>query len=396
MLLNVDWEQRIDFERLRKYRIDRIVEQLKSRGMRAVLLSKIDSIRYATSFRGVYSWQFHGNRYIALITDEGHVSFFVGSGEYARVKETMPWLTDVTPFPFVMEEGYDLVEAKLKELGITKGKVGIDLMKYAMVSKLQKGFPDVDFVDAYCVVEGAQLIKNPDEIVLLGAAAQMADIGMTTMLDNLGEGKTEIECSAAATHKLMMLGSEDIAYYPLCESGKHSWNTYKYPTNKRMQRGDMVWMDCGVPFFCGYTGDIARTAVVGAATDVQKKIYSAIYDMLWYATAELRPGADISAPVKAASAAAEKHGLLDKVYFGILGHGVGTDLHIAPTIGDSSLKGEVKREVSTLSENMVISLEPGIFYSGIGGGALENMILITEHGPEPMTHARFEEHLLLK
>ena len=51
---------------------------------------------------------------------------------------------------------------------------------------------------------------------------------------------------------------------------------------------------------------------------------------------------------------------------------MGTDLHIAPTLGDSSLKTAVKREVDTLSENMVISLEPGIFYPGVGGGALEN------------------------
>ena len=74
--------------------------------------------------------------------------------------------------------------------------------------------------------------------------------------------------------------------------------------------------------------------------------------------------------MEAANRAAEKHGLQDKVYFGILGHGVGKDLHIAPTLGDSSLKSAVKREIETLSENMVISLEPGIFYHGVGGGAL--------------------------
>ena len=146
MLLNVDWEERVNWERLRKYRIDRIVEQLKKKGLRAVMLSKLDTIRYATSFRGVYTWQFHGNRHIALITDEGHVSFFVGSGEYSKVRETMPWLTDVTPFPFVMEEGYDLVEAKLRELGITKGKVGVDMMKFAMIDKIQRGMPDLELV----------------------------------------------------------------------------------------------------------------------------------------------------------------------------------------------------------------------------------------------------------
>ena len=240
MHMMTDWEQQTDWAKLRKWRVERMVAVMKQKGIRAVLLAKLDTIRYATSFHSVQTWMFHGNRHIAIVTDEGHVSLLVASGDYKRVKETMPWLTDVTPFPFVMEEGYDLVAAKLRELGITKGKVGIDMMKFAMIDKIQKGMPDLELVDGYCVVEGAQLVKNPDEIRLLECAAQLADIGMTTMLDHLGEGVTEIECSAAATQKMMLMGSEDVAYYPLCESGAHSWNTYKYPTMKRMQNGDMV------------------------------------------------------------------------------------------------------------------------------------------------------------
>src|SRR5665647_681456 len=136
MYFNVDYEQRIDWNKLREYRVNRIVEQLKKRGMRAVMLSKIDTIRYATSFRGVYSWQFHGNRHIAIVTDEGHVCLMCGSGDYARVTSSMPWLTDVVPFPFVMKEGFDLVNDKLKELGINKGKVGIDMMPFSMTELL--------------------------------------------------------------------------------------------------------------------------------------------------------------------------------------------------------------------------------------------------------------------
>ncbi|MHB1394106.1 MAG: M24 family metallopeptidase [Clostridia bacterium] len=393
MFFNVDYEQRIDWAKLRNYRTDRIVQQLKKKGLKAVMVSKIDSVRYATSFRGVYSWQFHGNRYIAIVTDEGHISFFVGSGEYARVTSTMPWLTDVEPFPFVMEEGYPMVERKLKELGITKGKVGIDMMSFGMTKLLREGFPDIEFVEGKSVIENAQIIKCPEEIECLRTAAQLADIGMTTMLDNLKEGVSEIEVSAAAVREMMLMGSEDIAYYPLVESGMHSWNTYKFPTEKRLQRGDMVWMDCGVPFINGYTGDIARTVVVGPASQEKKRIYRGVYDMLHYAIEELRPGNSISKPVEAAEAAADRHGLLDKTYFGILGHGVGTDLHIAPILGDKTLD-KIDREIDTLEENMVISLEPGIFVQGIGGGALENMILITKNGPEVLTKTRFEDHLL--
>ena len=108
--------------------------------------------------------------------------------------------------------------------------------------------------------------------------------------------------------------------------------------------------------------------------------------------------ASLDAPLKAAYGAADKHGLLDKVYFGILGHGIGTDLHIAPTIGDLAVAdgGKVEREVNTLQPGLVIALEPGIYLDGIGGGCCENMTLITENGPEVLTKTRFDERLLLR
>ena len=98
---------------------------------------------------------------------------------------------------------------------------------------------------------------------------------------------------------------------------------------------------------------------------------------------------------KAAYGAADKHGLLDKVYFGILGHGIGTDLHIAPTIGDLAVAdgGKVERR-SIAAAGLVIALEPGIYLDGIGGGCCENMTLITENGPEVLTKTRFDERLL--
>ena len=160
----------------------------------------------------------------------------------------------------------------------------------------------------------------------------------------------------------------------------------------------MVWMDAGCCIINGYNGDIARTCVCGKATTEQRKLFTAIYDMLWYGIEALQPGASLDAPLKAAYGAADKHGLLDKVYFGILGHGIGTDLHIAPTIGDLAVAdgGKVEREVNTLQPGLGIALEPGIYLDGIGGGCCENMTLITENGPEVLTKTRFDERLLLR
>lgn len=395
MFYNVDYEQRTDWARLRKYRIDRVVEQLKKKGMRAVILSKLDTIRYVTSFRGVYTWMFHGNRHVAIVTEEGEVSFLVASGDLQRVKNTMPWLTDVEPFPFLMTEGYPLLEKKLKELGIIKGKVGIDMMTYGIVKKMQVGFPEIDFVDGSSIVEDAQRIKCKEEIDCLRVTAQAVDMGMTKMLDNIYEGISEMELSAMAVNCIMNLGADDVPYYPLVVSGENSWQGYRFPTERRLQRGDAVWMDCGACVINGYNGDIARTVICGPATREQKVFYRAVYDMLHYAIAELKPGNPTSKPLEAAAAAAAKHGLADKTYFGILGHGIGTDLHIAPTIGDKAVGDKLDRDSEKIEENMVLALEPGIFLKGVGGGCMENMVLVTKDGPEVLTKTRFEDHLLV-
>ncbi len=395
MFFNVDYEQRTDWEKMREYRIKQVVAQLKKKGMRAVILSKLDTIRYVTSFRGVYTWMFHGNRHVAIVTDEGHISFLVASGDMQRVKNTMPWLTDVEAFPFLMTEGFPLLKKKMKELGIIKGKVGIDMMTYGMTKLINEEFSDIDFVDGGSVVEDAQMIKCPEEIDCLRVTAQAVDMGMTTMLDNIYEGISEIELSTMATQRIMLLGADDVPYYPLVVSGENSWQGYRFPTERRLKRGDAVWVDCGACIINGYNGDIARTVIVGPASKEQKIFYRGIYDMLHYAIAELKPGNSTSKPLEAAEAAAKKHGLADKTYFGILGHGIGTDLHIAPTIGDKAVGTKLDRENNTFQENMVIALEPGIFLKNVGGGCLENMVLITKNGPEVLTKTRFEDHLLV-
>jgi Xaa-Pro aminopeptidase len=219
---------------------------------------------------------------------------------------------------------------------------------------------------------------------------------MTAMLDAIAEGATEMEVSAAGMARFMTLGPDDIPYFPLVISGDHSWLGYRHPTERRIKRGDMVWMDAGCCIINGYNGDIARSCVCGPATHEQRVLYSGIYDMLHYAIEELKPGNPTSAPLKAAEQAAAKHGLADKTYFGILGHGIGTDLHITPTIGDKAVaSGDMKRENDIFMANQVVALEPGIFLDQVGGGCVENMILITENGPEVLTKTRFEDHLLL-
>mgnify|MGYP002496548557 CR=1 FL=1 len=93
----------------------------------------------------------------------------------------------------------------------------------------------------------------------LRICANAVDVGMTAMLDNIHEGISEMELSRICMDKYMELGADDIPYFPLVVSGEHSWQGYRHPTERRLNVGDMVWMDAGCCIINGYNGDIART-----------------------------------------------------------------------------------------------------------------------------------------
>lgn len=390
--MNVDWEQRIDWNAVRGFRLQRIVDELKANNLDAVAFTKLDAIRYAISFRSVFSLWFHGNRYVLIITRDGRVKFLVASGCLERVRTSMPWITNFEPFPFIMVHGMKIIESAFKELGLTNATVGLDMLPFNVFSEMKKALPNVNFVDGTPVLEKARRIKHPDEIKALRLAAEVVDIGMEKALSMIKPGITEMEISAAASYAMNLAGSEETPYMPLVCSGDHGLRGYRFPTDKRLRNGELCYMDCGAAVLNGYNGDIARTTVVGnKVTSEQKMIYKCMVSMLEEGQKAIRPNVTTTEITKVCQDAAERVGLGKYTYLGIVGHGIGTDIHEAPSIGDKVGAGE-KEEV--LIENEVICLEPGILLPGVGGGHVENMILVTKNGFEPLTRTAFDDLLL--
>jgi Xaa-Pro aminopeptidase len=393
----VDWEQGPEWAELRRYRVERLTGAMRKEGLDAVLFTRLDAIRYATSFRPIYSMWFYGTRYVAIVTAEGHITFLVASGDHARVAQTMPWLTDLVPFPFVMAEGVPLIVGAIDRLGLGKARIGLDIMPVAVLLALRESLPEVTFVDGVGVLEEARRIKHPVEVEMLRGAAALADIGMQAALAKVRDGVPEISVSTAAAAAMMEAGSEDIPYYPLVISGSHVWLKYRFPTAKRLRRGETVWIDCGACIYNGYNGDIARIAVVeGRVTEEQRRIYRTIYDMLQAVIEAARPGTDIETLNAAVMDVAREAGYEEFCAPVILGHGIGTDLHELPAIGEKVKVGGGSSAAppGRLEPNMVISAEPGIIVPGVGGGHLEDMIFVGSGGPEVLTRTPFENWLL--
>lgn len=380
-----DWDGGRGWENVRAYRLTRLADALRRQHLDAVLYTKLDAIRYVTSFRPIYSMWFHGTRYAVLLTAEGHLRFFVASGDMARVTRTMPWIADPVPFPFVFADGVPLIADAVRHL-VPRGRIGVDLLPLGALRVLEKTLPEVTFVDGQEVLEDARRIKHPVEVAMLRAAAQVVDLGMQAAIAAVRPGATEIEVSTAASSAMMLAGSEDIPYYPLVASGEHGWLGYRFPTSKPIRPGEMVRIDCGAAIVNGYNGDIARIAFPTPPTDEQRRIYRAVYEMLQAGLEQLRQGVSTTDVVDAVADVAHRWGYAEHTYFGILGHGLGTDLHEAPTIGEKVTGG---RPPERLETGMVVALEPGVLMPGVGGGHLEDVALVTDDAPEILTRTPF-------
>lgn len=394
----VDYEQGPDWSALRKYRVERLVQAMKAQGLDGVMFTRLDAVRYITSFRPVYSMWFYGNRYVVLVTADGHIRFLVASGDYARVQATMPWLTDIVSFPFEMTQGAPLIVEGLNDLGLGTARVGLDIMPYGVLELLTGALPQLQLVDGLPALEEARRIKHDVEIDMLRGAAYLADTGMRAALGAIRDGAVEQHVSAAAVKAMMEEGSEDAPYYPLVESGPHQWLKYRFPTMRHMRAGEMVWIDCGACIFNGYNGDIARIAVVdGRSTPEQRRIYQTIHRMLMTVQEMATAGTHADDLVSGVNEVVKEAGYEAYSSPVILGHGIGTDLHEAPAIGDpikAPGADAAKHEPVVLERNMVISCEPGIIVPGIGGGHLENMMLISDGPAEILTKTPFEESML--
>ncbi len=385
MTLSPDWDGGIGWEGLRAYRLERLTGALRRYHLDAVLYTKLDAIRYVASFRPIYSMWFHGTRYAVLLTAGGHLTFFVASGDAARVSRTMPWITDPVPFPFVFSDGVPLIAEAARRVA-PEGRIGVDLLPVGALRALEKALPGVTLVDGQEVIDDARRIKHPMEVAMLRAAAEVVDLGMRAAIAAVRPGATEIEVSTAAASAMMLAGSEDIPYYPLVASGDHAVYGYRFPTTKRIEPGEMVRIDCGAAIVNGYNGDIARIAFAGAPSPEQVKIYRAVFEMLRTGIDRLRPGVMSTEVVDAVAEVSRRWGYDKHTYFGILGHGLGTDLHEAPTIGEKVMAG---RPPERLEPGMVVALEPGVLLPGVGGGHLEDVALITDAAPEILTTTPF-------
>jgi Xaa-Pro dipeptidase len=229
------------------------------------------------------------------------------------------------------------------------------------------------------VIKALRAVKTPDEAELIRQACRLADVGITTAYEVIEPGVGEQEVAAEVEYAMRRQGSSGTAFDTIIASGASSAFPHGTCTNRTIEDGDLVIVDLGA-IVGGYRSDITRTVTAGKVSSKQQEIYGTVK-----AAQELAFKA-VKAGVKAIEVDATARAIIGRAGFGDyfvhnLGHGVGLDIHEAPTLSPDSK--------DILEAGMVVTVEPGIYIVGFGGVRIEDTVLVTEFGAEKLTSAAY-------
>jgi Xaa-Pro dipeptidase len=396
----VDYEDRPDFARLREKRVARAREAMAAAGLDALLLWKIENVRYLSGLRPQIIAGKSALLNGCLLTREGGPILLASGGEVQRAKIVMPWIEEIHAVPIMEARGLvrGAVESVMgplfKRHGLERARVGLDESGYALVEAVGELLPGVELADGDAVMQAARLIKMPEEIALMEEAAAIAEAVTQTAIDAVRPGVRETDVVAEAMHTLFRLGGEQAHVdTPFVASGEHMAPPNRIPSDKIIREGDLLFIDIGAGW-AGYWGDLGRTVICGKPSQRQREVYSAVHESLMAATACLRVGNTNDDVARAVREVAARRGLADDFISLFIGHGVGMGSNEPPYIGEDLPGAETVR----LEAGMTFAVEPLIWVPGVRGGAgvrLEDTILVTADGGRPLTRTAFDDKLLL-
>ncbi|ALS80307.1 Xaa-Pro dipeptidase [Planococcus kocurii] len=351
-------------------KIQKLRTEMNSRNIEALLITSSFNLRYITGFTGTAG--------LAIVTQEKAV--FITDFRYTEQANDQ-----VEDFVVVQAEKNLTDEAikTVKSLAIQTLAFEQDHMTYATAMQY-KSKMDIELQPVSDLVEKIRMVKTPEEITILKAAAKIADNAFEHICGFIRPGLTELEVSNELEFFMRKQGATSSSFDIIVASGLRSALPHGVATDKIIKKGDMVTLDFGA-LYNGYISDITRTVAVGQPSEKMKEVYDVVLKAQELGVEKIGPGiSGIEADAIARDYIKSK-GYGDA--FGhSTGHGIGLEVHEGPGL---SFKSE-----TILEPNMAVTVEPGIYLPGIGGVRIEDDILITESGNERLTNSTKELRIL--
>lgn len=227
------------------------------------------------------------------------------------------------------------------------------------------------------MVEALRREKEPNELVRIELAAEIADAALAMMRPRLLDRPTELEFARELDMTMRTLGATRPSFETIVASGPNGARPHARPSPRIIEPGDLVVLDFGA-VVDGYCSDMTRTLAVGAISATAQHMLDVVTRAQAAGVAAVRPGIaarEVDAVCRAVIAEA---GWAEAFTHGT-GHGVGLDIHEAPGVGSTS--------DATLVIGDVVTVEPGVYLPEHGGVRVEDTVVVTAEGCRPLTHS---------
>lgn len=337
-------------------RVERVQEQLKKRGLDALLVTSQYNLRYVSNFTGTTG--------LSVITTDK--AFFVTDFRYTeQAAEQAKGFEIIRNTGLIYEEVARIAEQeRLTSLGFEENHMTVSVHE-----KLDE-LIGCELEPASGLVEELREIKDENEIKIIQKAVEIAEAAYEHILTYIRPGMTEIQVANELDFHMRGLGATGVSFDTIVASGKRSAMPHGVASEKVIEQGDMITIDFGC-YYDGYVSDMTRTFAIGDPGEKLKEVYQIVLDAQLKVLEAAKAGmSGIELDAVARDYITEKG--YGEAFGHSTGHGIGLEIHEGPNVSFRSEKKFVPGNV--------ITNEPGIYLPGIGGVRIEDDLVITEEG----------------
>ena len=338
-----------------RVRRDALSARLEDLSVDALLITRLLHTRYLTGFTG-------SNGQV-LVRRDG--ALFLTDGRYTeQSRREVPDLERVTYVNPLREElGGHL--AGVHRLGFEAEE-----MTVATRDRFDAALPEVELVATTDLVEALRAVKDDEEREAIRQAQAITDAAFERILERFAIGVSEQHISRQLESLMMDEGAEGLAFDSIVAFGENAAEPHHEPSHRLLEEGDVIKLDFGARF-AGYHADMTRTIAFGAPASEITKIHDVVRESQQAGIDAVRAGVTGESVDAVSRDVIERAGYGDR-FVHSLGHGVGLEIHEAPSLG--------RKQDEPLPVGAVVTVEPGIYIPGLGGVRIEDMVEVTDDG----------------
>ncbi len=346
-------------------RIQKVVSVLKEKELDAVLITKPENMYYLVGYTGSAAFLFVTQKDIIILTDVRYTQ---------QVKQECPHIKHVE---YSREMPHFML---VKNMGFQRIGYEGNYLSYGAACGFQGLMSWMEWVNVGSLIEQFRAVKDENELELLRKAAKISDKSFMETLNVMKAGMREKDVAEYLFSQMVKNGADHhLSFDIIVGSGYRGANSHSIASEKTIEEGDFVVIDFGCRYK-HYTTDTTRTVVIGQPTEKHEEIYHHVQKAQELALSQVKVGMTNAEAHRITTNYMKEHGY-GEVSGNTLGHGIGLETEDAPLLIDMpEFFGE-----TVLEENMVVTIEPGIYIPEYGGVRIEDDVIIKKEKGEIIT-----------